>query len=160
MENNLPKRKTMRWGDFNYDTPCMVFVTICTKERKALLSDIVLSQKNNTPMVQLTPTGKIIEEQILQSEKSANVNVAKYVIMPDHIHVIFYIKETSCNATTRQNEIIPRLISTFKRFCTKKIGENIFQRSYYDHVIRDSDDFDRRANYIDENPAKWYYSEK
>ena len=63
------------------------------------------------------------------------------------------------NGTSRTpsptNAVIPRFVSTFKRFVNKDCGFSLFQRSYYDHIIRDEEDYGRIVRYIDENPARW-----
>ena len=82
--------------------------------------------------------------------------IDRYVIMPDHIHAIIvldpdkYVKcqDGSSRAPTPTNEMLPHIISTFKRFCNKEIGANIFQREYIEHIIRDKEDYETRAKYI------------
>ena len=61
--------------------------------------------------------------------------------------------------TDKQNSIVPAFVSTFKRFCNKEIGENIWQRYYHDHIIRNKRDFDEISKYIYENPLKWQFDE-
>ena len=51
--------------------------------------------------------------------------------------------------------MLPHIISTFKRFCNKEIGGNLFQRGYFDHIIRDQGDYETRVKYIYENPLSW-----
>ena len=60
---------------------------------------------------------------------------------------------------TLQNSTVSRFVSTFKRFCNKKYGENIWQYRSNDHVIRDREDYDRHLKYICENPERWRYDE-
>ena len=52
-----------------------------------------------------------------------------------------------------------QFVSTFKRFSNKEYGENIWQRSFYDHVIRGREDYDEIVKYISENPMKWHFDE-
>lgn len=68
--------------------------------------------------------------------------------MPNHIHLIIVFEEKS-------DVTISSLISTLKRFVNKECGENIWQRSYYDHIIRNEKDYIDIAKYIEENPKKW-----
>ena len=116
---------------------------------------------HDVPQIRLTKIGEIVEKYLLSSEQIPGVVIDEYAIMPDHIHAIIFIKKP-LNGTSRApsptaaNEALPHIVSTFKRFCNKEIGENIFQRSYYDHVIRDKKDYEARK-YIYENPIKWYY---
>ena len=53
--------------------------------------------------------------------------------------------------------LFAHIVSTFKRFCNKEIGENIFQRGYMEHIIRDREDYETRVKYIYENPMRRYY---
>lgn len=57
--------------------------------------------------------------------------------------------------TRLQNSIVSRFVSTFKRFCNKEYGKNIWQNRSYDHVIRNQEDYDEHLKYIFENPARW-----
>ena len=83
----------------------------------------------------------------------------KFVIIPDHIHILLAVDETARKGTSRApsptNAIIPHFVSTFKRFCHRDVGASIFQRSYYDHVIRNQKDYDEIWQYIENNPLKW-----
>ena len=118
-----------------------------------------------TPQVILTHIGKIVEKHLLFSENIPGVKINSYVIMPDHIHAIIFLNpdkyETKGDGMSRApsptNHMIPHIVSTFKRFCNKEIGYNIFQRSYYEHIIRDKEDYETRRKYLYENPLRWYY---
>ncbi len=56
---------------------------------------------------------------------------------------------------TLERRKIPHYVGTLKRFCNKEIGENIFQRSYHDHIIRNETDYRKIYEYIESNPSKW-----
>ena len=172
MEKEFPKRKAVRLKKYNYSKAGAYFLTICTKDKKPILSSISVGDGAlDVPSPQLTRIGKIVEKYILSTSKIENVSVKQYVIMPNHIHLIILIKPTineyidylnnlgTSKAPSPTNEMIPHIVSTFKRFCNKEIGENIFQRTYYDHIIRDKEDYQTRAKYIYENPKRWFYDE-
>ncbi len=55
----------------------------------------------------------------------------------------------------RANQTIPAFVSTLKRMTNRTSGVQLWQRGYYDHIIRDQLDYDTIWQYIDENPAKW-----
>ncbi|MBQ2670853.1 MAG: transposase, partial [Clostridia bacterium] len=80
---------------------------------------------------------------------------------PNHIHFIVIANDNngSSGTPTPTNMVIPKLISTFKRFVNKKVGKQIWQRGYYDHIIRNSIDYERIWQYIDTNPIKWELDE-
>ena len=87
--------------------------------------------------------------------------------MPDHIHAIIFLdpdkyikcKDGSSRAPTPTNEMLPHVISVFKRFCNKEVGSNIFQRGYIEHIVRDKKDYETRIKYILENPMRWQFDE-
>ena len=132
-------------------------MTICTRNKKKLLCNIVGGGAFDAPQVVLTETGKIVEKYILSTNKIDHVTVEKYVVMPNHIHLLIFIDNAygTSKAPSPTNAILPHLVSTLKRFCNRDIGANIFQRSFHDHVIRDENDYRKIWEYIDENPAKW-----
>ncbi len=167
-KKDLPIRKSTRLKCFDYNTTGAYFITICTKDRMQILSDIVNQVgvgAHDDPRPQLTELGKTVEKYLLSSNAIAGVKIDHYVIMPDHIHAIilldsdkYIISENgSSRAPTPTNKMLPHTVSTFKRFCNKEIGYNIFQRGYMEHIIRDKEDYETRIKYIYENPIKWYY---
>ena len=187
-EKDLPKRKDLRIPKYNYSSKGVYFVTICIKDRKRLLSNIIKPSSAGfdaskcrqavvgvgahddplKPKIQLTEFGKITEKYLLSSENIPGVKIDRYVIMPDHIHAMIFLnpdkyatrKDGSSRAPTPTNEMLPHVISTFKRFCNKEIGNNIFQRGYIEHIVRDREDYEKRIKYIYENPVNWYYAKE
>ena len=67
--------------------------------------------------------------------------------------------ELETSTPTKQTSFVSHFVSTFKRFCNKEYGGNIWQRGFYDHVIRNRDDYEEHVKYIYENPMRWYYDE-
>ncbi len=90
------------------------------------------------------------------------MSVDKFVIMPNHIHLIISLYRTM--RASSPTEKIENLIRSFKIMVTKEIGNSIFQRSYHDHIIRDKNDYQKIWEYIDTNPLKWeldcFYTDK
>ena len=81
-----------------------------------------------------------------------------YIIMPNHIHLLICVYDNGQSGTpvpTRQNSIISRFVSTFKRFCNKEYGFNPWQGRFHDHIIRNRDDYEEISKYIYENPINW-----
>ena len=153
-------RKPNRLTEYDYNHNGAYFVTICTQDRRKILSRIIVGDgAHDVPKVALTQMGEIAQKYILSSNRIPGITVDKFVIMPDHIHIILSIDETARKGPSRApsptNAAIPHLISTFKRFCHREIGTPIFQRSYYDHVIRNQRDYDEIWQYIENNPMKW-----
>lgn len=155
----LPKRKPNRLSHYDYSTPGAYFITICIQDRKCILGRIVGGGDFDAPQVSLSHMGRIVQRNIELSNQIPGVHVDKYVIMPNHVHLILLVDGTGNGGTSRSpsptNAIIPHFVSTFKRFCHKDAGEKIFQRSYHDYVIRGEKDYLRIWEYIDTNPARW-----
>ena len=185
MEKQLPQRKPTRLSDFDYSTEGAYFVTICTQDRKQILSEIVKVGEGLAPPEYLTilkPCGKIADEQIhLLEERYPNITVMDYVIMPDHIHMIIFIRKTAGGASpsptsggkvcgneaggASPSPTLDGVVCSFKsltsRACKKQVGiEKMFQRSFFDHVIRDMKDYETRRKYIYENPMRWYETQE
>ena len=153
----LPKRKQNRLKDYDYDSAGAYFITVCTQDRKCLLSHIVGGGAFDAPENQLTSMGKIVEKYIQSGNHIDRVTVEKYVIMPNHVHLLLIVDmvDGTSRAPSSTNAVIPHFMSTFKRFCHRDIGQKIFQRSYHDHVVRDRQDYLKIWEYIDNNPKQW-----
>ena len=175
----LPKRKKIRLKKHDYSSIGAYFVTVCIKDRKPILSDIVEpvgdgaydvppKRDEKNPFIRLKPLGSIIEKHLMSSENIPGVTIDQYVIMPDHIHAIIFLDpdkytkraDGTSRAPSPTNKMLPHIISTFKRFCNREIGENVFQRSYVEHVIRNRDDYYKHIKYICNNPIERYYRER
>ena len=168
-KDKLLKRKPTRLQSFDYSSVGAYFITICTQDRKRILSEIIKPVgvgAFDDPKIRLTAIGKTVEKYLLSSENISGVTIDQYIIMPDHIHAIIFLdpdqynkrQDGSSKAPTPTNEMLPHIVSTFKRFCNKALGDNIFQRGYMDHIIRDREDYETRRKYIYENPMRWYYN--
>ena len=155
----LPQRKPPRLPNYDYSTPGAYFITICTNNRKNLLGKVVGGGAFDAPQVDLSNIGTVADRYIRSSAAIPGVQIDKYIIMPNHIHLILFIDENYTNGasktSTPANAVIPHIVSTFKRFCHREIGFRVFQRSYHDHIIRGERDYLKIWTYIDSNAAKW-----
>mgnify|MGYP003312255543 CR=1 FL=1 len=156
---DFPTRKPNRIPHFDYSTPGAYFITICTEGRLPILSTIVGGGALDAPCARLTSIGQVVQRHIISGNRIPGVTVDKYVIMPNHIHLILLVENTASAGTSRApsptNAVIPHFVSTLKRFCHRDVGTRFFQRSYHDHVIRNEADYLRIWQYIDNNPARW-----
>ena len=161
----LPERRRTRLPHFDYNSAGTYFITICTKDRKQVLSQIVGTGVLDGPQISLTEYGRIASKHLQNmSHFYEHISLDSYVIMPNHIHLLIQIKgnfqgggPSRTPVPTRQNSEISRFVSTFKRFCNKEYGKNIWQYRSHDHVIRDRDDYIRIAKYMAENPKHWQH---
>ena len=169
MENDkFPKRKQIRLKEYNYSANGAYFVTVCTKDRKHLFWE-----KNETNVgancvrpyeYQLSHTGCIVDKEIkgIDNIYGDIVKIDKYVIMPNHIHMIIIIDDFD-SGRTQFAPTVSRIIKQFKGAVTKKTEISLWQKSFYDNIIRNCNDYLEIWNYIDSNPSKWaddeYYSD-
>ena len=140
-----PKRKQIRIKDYDYSAPGAYFVTICTKNRQPLLCDIVGDDAHIVPK----KYGLIVEKYIRNVPE-----IEKYVLRPDHIHLIVRMDNGRMWASAPTKNL-SGIVRSIKTLTTKEIGISIFQRSYYDHVIRNQQDYDEIWGYIENNPLKY-----
>ncbi len=164
-KNDLPKRKHPRLDHFDYSTAGAYFVTICTQNKRCVLSRIVGRKPGPAEAdgTEYTAYGRIAEEQFLSLEdRYPCLSVDRYVIMPNHIHVIMVLEGDTAGAGPRPT--ITDVVCAYKSLTTrecKKAGltEKLFQTSFYEHVIRSRDDYEETVKYIHENPARWFNDE-
>ena len=150
----LQTRKPNRLKNYDYSQNGAYFITICVQDRKPILSQIIVGEGLAPPVLKLLPFGECIKEQINNLEiRYENVKIDNYVIMPNHIHILMRIENQTGGASP--SPTISRIIQQFKGYVTKQIGESIWEKLYYDHIIRDDIDYQQIWQYIDENPTKW-----
>ncbi len=158
----LPKRKPIRLKGYDYSTPGAYFITICVKGRKQLLSKIIVGTGVlNCPQNTLTSYGKIANKHLVNmSDSYANIKIDKFVIMPNHIHLLIRILDNSnqtgpSRTPVPTNSLIAQFVSTFKRFCNKEYEKNIWQSRSNDHIIRGEKEYQKIWEYIDTNVLRW-----
>ena len=137
-------RKATRIPHYDYSNHNYYFLTLCTDHRKC-----IFGQPGN-----LNDLGRIVEKHIINVPKFyQNVMVDKYVVMPNHVHMILVL-----NGEVNPNTSL--IMGQFKRGVTMEIREimpdfPVWQRSFHDHVIRNQKDYERIWLYIDANPMNW-----
>lgn len=152
--DKIPKRKPMRLKNFDYSLDGAYFITICSKDRKQIFSKVIKSTDNvGANIVRLLPIGKIVEENINNIEAVYPcVKIINYIIMPNHIHMILSI---DTNGQTMFAPTVARVIKQFKGVVSKQVGFPVWQRNFYDHIIRNENDLEEKMNYIFFNAQKW-----
>ena len=172
---DFAKRKSPRLKSYDYSTPGYYFVTMCTHEKRKILGSVVSSSQkvsneivgasHESPEIRLTAQGEIVDEIIRNIPVRFNVIVDKYVIMPNHIHLILVLKENEAlrairESPLRHREMLDMVVGYIKMNASKKIHNEVihgkvWQRSYHDHIIRGEKDYRKIWEYIDTNPARW-----
>lgn len=168
--NKLPQRKDTRLKHYDYSQSGYYFITICTKDKQNLLSKINVGGGFHAapPGPQLTPIGDEITETIDFMEKQySGIDFKNYVIMPNHIHLIIAIhndKPSTYGGPSGRDGTLPlhRIVGQLKSFTNKRYNEInkrenliLWQRNYYDHIIRNEEEYLKIYEYIETNPLKW-----
>ena len=147
MNNKMPIRKQLRLEDYDYSQQGTYFITICVKNRLEILGNI------NDNEINLAKEGIIAKSYIETIEKVfEGIILDEYVIMPNHIHAIISI--------VKQNKVtLSRIINQYKGAVTKQIGYSIWQKSYYEHIIRNEKEYYKIKEYIQNNIINWKQDE-
>jgi putative transposase len=162
-------RRSIRLPGYDYSQAGAYFVTIVTHQR-----DLLFGKIENEEMI-LSDFGMIANEcWIAIPEHFPTVELGAYIIMPNHVHGIIVIRELIDDdrrgAIYRAPTVekygkptvgsLPTIVRTYKAAVTRRIGREhkangIWQRNYYEHVIRDERDLQNKTNYIESNPMLW-----
>ena len=138
-------RKSTRIPNYDYSSCNYYFLTICTHNRRCIFGG----------PVSLNVYGVIAEEQLKRMDTHYDgVHVDKYVVMPNHVHMILKIDDTGYNSNVNQ------IMAQYKSGVSRRIRQiskemQVWQRSFHDHIIRNQKSYEHIWNYIDGNPQCW-----
>ena len=156
-----PVRKPTRLKNYDYSASGVYFITVCTRDRRCLLSHIESPDPPSVgaaisrpqAAVCLSPVGEIVKCAI---ENIPNiypaVSLDKYVIMPNHIHMILLIRAEDPGRLIAAP--ISTVVGQMKRWCSRQSKIPLWQRSFYDHIVRNEAEYTEIAEYIGGNPMK------
>jgi REP element-mobilizing transposase RayT len=157
-KTSLPERKQIRLQKYAYARCGAYFITICTYNRVHLWGEIVGATLRGRPH----EPHKMVEKWLFKlEEKFENVTMDEYMIMPDHVHLILFLSGDHMGSP------LPKIMEWFKTMTTNEYIQNvkngkypsfekhIWQRSCFDHVIRNDEDLLEIRQYIQENPLRW-----
>jgi len=161
-------RRSMRLQGYDYSRAGAYFVTLCSQNRECLFGEIAGGE-----MV-LNEYGKIVRDEWLESAQIRNeIGLDEFVVMPNHFHGIVWIHNGVETTTDRRGDrpVAPTgprprslgaLMAGFKSAVTRRINEmrrtpgmKLWQRNYYDRVIRDENELNRIREYVVGNPMLW-----
>lgn len=169
-------RRSVRLPEYDYAGPGAYFVTICTHERRVLFGAMVDRE------MRLSPPGEIVLDcWNAIPDHFAHVALDAFVVMPNHVHGILIFGDRdirrgmACHAPTasvRQFSqpsagALSTVVGSFKSASAREInrlrntpGAAVWQRNYYEHVIRNEPDLDAIRQYIEHNPLRWHLDEE
>jgi REP element-mobilizing transposase RayT len=172
------QRRSIRLKGYDYSQSGIYFITICTHSKEWLFGHVVKGK------MRLSSYGRIVKDEWLKTAYlRGNIVLDKYVVMPNHFHGILMLAKcrgtarrapTKVRKTSRYEQFgkpicnsVPTIIRSFKSAVTKRINElrntpsyAVWQRNYYEHVIRNDYDLNEIRQYILNNPLKWQFDKE
>lgn len=175
---DLRARKENRLQGYDYSENGAFFITACVKDRLNLMwvnrgenGENVRNDSELRISYELSTAGRIVDKAIKNIPVIyKGVRVEKYVIMPNHIHMILSINgsgEGNVEAAGEQCSplqgkernlqpvTISRIMKQVKGIVSKENGFSFWQKSFHDHIIRSQEEYNEIWDYIDRNPTKW-----
>jgi len=166
---NIYRVGTIRLNHWDYSWPAMYYVTICTNNRECCLGEVRNGQ------VYMSGIGNIMFEELIKTPQlRPYVMLDDFIVMPNHVHIIFVLKDKDFGKTGRdtarhvstvrkfgyaQPKSLSSIIASFKSAVANRCHKNNldfqWQSNYYEHVIRDYEDLGRIREYIAHNPINW-----
>ena len=152
-------RKKMRLQNYNYASYGAYFITICTQKKQNYFWKNVGATIGRPHDIELSLYGEIVSDAIKSiSSTYPALLVERYVIMPNHIHLLLRV----CSDEFGRPMVAPtisRVVNQLKGYTVKQIRRPIWQKSFHDHIIRNQKDYEEHINYIYYNPVRWHLDE-
>lgn len=151
----------MRLREYDYSQSGAYYITICSRDQGGVFGEVI------DTAVRLNQLGDIVVDCMLSlPEHFSLAKVDSFIVMPNHVHCILILE---CNDRHVPAEAVSKgslgqIVAYLKYQTTKRLnavrkspGEKLWQRNYYEHIIRNEDDLRRIRKYIENNPAKWIF---
>ncbi len=157
--SNHKSRKSIRMPTFDYSLPGAYFVTIMTFRRQPIFGSLLNDH------IHLSPLGELASSVwIGLPSRFSEVDLDEFIVMPNHFHGILIIKDERNRPISDlypSRLLLGTLIGTYKSIVTRfyhvnspETCEPVWQRNYYEHIIRDNNELDQIRQYIQENPVR------
>jgi len=151
------KRKHNRYKNFDYSSSGAYFVTICAYQKRHIFGEVILDD------LSLNELGQVIAEQIEALQDYPNIDILSYIVMPNHVHVLFQVQNDGQSTALSLSDVIRILKSkVYVEYRKKMISKDtnfsmieIWQRSYWDHIVRKEEDLVTIDEYIQRNAEFW-----
>ncbi len=157
----MENKTSNRLPEYDYSQPGGYFITLVTQSRSKIFGELVGDRMT------LSPIGEIVRSEWQRTgELRPEFTLDEFVIMPNHFHAILFIKDVQQNIhpefsvaahrsaqLRRQPRSLGSIVAGFKSAASRAAGQSLWQRNYYDRVIRDEDELNRIRSYVIENPS-------
>jgi putative transposase len=158
-------RKSIRLKEYDYSLPGEYFVTICTHDHESVFGDVIDEE------MKLSQFGEIVRDAWYDlPNHNYGIDLGEFIVMPNHIHGIIIINDVGAGsepAPTGKRHGLTEIIRQLKTFSSIRINKTrntigipVWQRGYYEHIIRNEKELDNIRDYIVNNPIKWAYDEE
>lgn len=142
----LPQRKNVRLQHFDYHSNGYYFITICCLDKRPLLGTLHQGE------IHVSLDGQHLLEEMLSLERTLRgISVYDYVIMPNHFHLVVEIQREEGETGMG----VSGFVRLLKGNVTKRSGKSLWQRGYYEHVIRQDESLQEIVQYMKNNPRRW-----
>jgi len=176
--DDRPQRRSIRLVGFDYCEPAVYFVPLCTYQRICLFGQIAEGE------IHLNDAGRIVQQEWLRSaELRKEVVLDRFVTLPNHVHGLIILTHAALlganelgtpasnmpvgtsvgRPLTRSPKSLGSFVAGFKSAATRRVndaigqaGTPIWQRNYWEHIVRDDEALARIRTYIDTNPMRWH----
>ena len=168
-KRSIHQRQSIRLKEYDYTAAGAYFVTIATWQKEPLLGEV------ENGVVRLSPLGQCAADSLQGLTAHFPLQVDEWVVMPDHLHAILVINANATCGEVGKTSLRPcgvpagtipgslgAIVQNFKSLAARRIsalrrtpGARVWQRNYYEHIIRDWDDMERIRLYIRNNPLRW-----
>ena len=172
---DIHHRRSIRLKGYDYSWSGLYFITLCVVDRICVFGNIVDGK------MQLNDIGRLVEEEWLNTIniRKGDVRLHNYVVMPNHFHAIIEICECmdecdssqilntdnvgecekgECDSPIRMkspSKTVGAIVRGFKGAVSRQLGYSVWQRNYYEHIIRTGESYRQISDYIVNNPTKW-----
>lgn len=160
MFNEAHRRRSLRLAGYNYRTPGTYYVTICAQDRACLFGAVTAGE------MRLSDAGQMIRRTWNElSARYPGVETDAFIIMPNHVHGVIFLLDSAVDGSSALS--LPDVVQRFKSLTTTRYRQGVhglawpsfrdrlWQRNYYEHVVRSTDSLERIRRYIMANPLNW-----
>ena len=151
----LPQRRSLRAPAYDYTAPGAYFITIVTQHRACPFGWILDDRFHPTP------TGDLVNRVWHElPDRFPSLEIDHFVVMPNHVHGLLWLLDAS-TSPSEQHVSLGAVVGAFKSLATREVNAllrragSLWQRNYYERVVRSEAELDAIRKYIDENPLRW-----